>query len=268
MIFRTVLLICTSLYMGLAHADSFSLPIWKDKAEALGYELPQAFGLSVGYMSLEQGIDVTSIDLTGIGGLEKLIDMEAGAGHQATDVISLRADVWLFPFLNLYGIVGSLDGYSETTVKVKVLGKPVLETPFRLDLNGYTYGGGMVLAGGYQQLFALVDASYTQTNLNVIDGAIDATVISPRVGYDFTRNGMPLRVWVGAMYQNVEQELSGTLKQADINLPGRFNVKQQLAAEWNTLAGMQYRLDPNWYLIGEMGFGERQSVFITLDRRF
>ena len=117
-------------------------------------------------------------------------------------------------------------------------------------------------------MFALVDASYTQTNLNVIDGAIDAIVVSPRVGYDFHKNGVPLRFWVGAMYQNVEQELSGTLKQAGINLSGRFDVKQRLESEWNTLAGMQYQINDDWYLLSEAGFGDRQSIFFSIDRRF
>ncbi|MGR5208086.1 MULTISPECIES: hypothetical protein [Vibrio] len=269
---RSLIFACSCLLSGIANADSFSLPIWKEKAEELGYNLPKPFGLNLSYMSMEQGINVDSIALKGVQlgpiDLDEL-PLEAGVGKQATDVMTLRADVWLFPFLNLYGLVGTLDGYSETTVKLKVSDHTLFETPFRLDLDGYTYGGGFVLAGGYKQLFALVDASYTQTNLNVIDGAIDAIVVSPRIGYDFNNHGIPLRFWIGAMYQNVEQELSGTLKQAGIKgLPGRFEVKQQLTSEWNTIAGMQYQINDDWYLLGEAGFGERQSIFFSLDRRF
>ena len=264
----SLLVAASCLFTGVANADSISLPIWKEKAEALGYDLPKPFGLNLSYMSMEQGINVDSIALSGVHGLEKLLKMEAGAGKQATDVMTLRGDVWLFPFLNVYGLVGTLDGYSETNVKVSLLGQSIGEFPFRLDLDGYTYGGGFVLAGGYDQFFALVDASYTQTNLNVIDGAIDAIVVSPRVGYDFHKNGIPLRFWVGAMYQNVEQELSGTLKQAGINLSGRFDVKQHLESEWNTIAGMQYQINEDWYLLGEAGFGDRESIFFSLDHRF
>jgi hypothetical protein len=263
------LVAASCLFTGAASADSISLPIWKEKAEALGYSLPKPFGLNLSYMSMEQGINVDSIALKDVKlGPIKLdgLPLEAGAGKQATDVITLRGDVWLFPFLNVYGLVGKLDGYSETQVNLKNL--PKRKFHFRLDLEGYTYGGGVVLAGGYEQFFALVDASYTQTNLNVIDGAIDAIVVSPRIGYDFHNNGVPVRLWVGAMYQDVEQELSGTLKQAGINLPGRFEVKQHLESEWNTIAGMQYQVNENWYLLGEAGFGDRQSVFISLDRRF
>ncbi|OLQ93201.1 hypothetical protein BIY22_01540 [Vibrio panuliri] len=265
------LLLATSCFFASAvSADSFTLPIWKDEAEALGYELPKAFGLNLSYMSMEQGINVESIALQG---LERLpIEFKAEPGKQVTDVVTLRADVWLFPFLNVYGLVGKLEGYSETAVNVEVdlgfLGSINHRIDnFRLDLDGDIKGAGFVLAGGYEQWFALVDASYTQTKLTVIDGAIDAYVVSPRIGYDFHRNGVPLRLWVGAMYQDVEQTLSGSLRDVlpfDVN----FEVKQSLASEWNTIAGMQYQVNESWYLLGEMGFGDRQSLFFSLDYRF
>ncbi|MBA5761289.1 TonB-dependent receptor [Vibrio sp. 404] len=278
---RSLLLATSCFFAGAVNAESFSLPIWKEEAEALGYELPKAFGLNLSYMSMEQGIDVESIALKGlkIPGLK--LGMEAEPGKQVTDVMTLRADVWLFPFLNLYGLVGKLDGYSETDVNVSAklgfigpfTGK--IEN-FRLDLDGEIKGAGFVLAGGHEQWFGLVDASYTQTELTVVDGSIDAIVVSPRVGYDFHRNGVPLRLWVGAMYQSVEQELSGSI--VDLGLPpalsgllsddARFEVKQSLTSEWNTLVGMQYEINKDWYLLGEMGFGERESLFFSIDRRF
>ncbi|GAK86471.1 hypothetical protein JCM19238_4061 [Vibrio ponticus] len=278
---RSLLFATSCLFAAGANAESFSLPIWKEEAEALGYKLPKAFGLNLSYMSMEQGINVESIALQGlkIPGLE--LGMEAEPGKQVTDVITLRADVWLFPFLNVYGLVGKLSGYSQTDVNVSAkLGfigpiKGRIED-FRLDLDGDIKGAGFVLAGGYEQWFALVDASYTQTDLTVVDGSIDAIVMSPRVGYDFHRNGVPLRLWVGAMYQNVEQELSGSI--TDLGLPpalsgllsddARFEVKQSLASEWNTIAGMQYQINDSWYLLGEMGFGERESLFFSFDYRF
>lgn len=268
---RFLLLATSYIFASAANAESFSLPIWKKEAEALGYDLPKAFGLNLSYMTLEQGINVDSIALQGLDPLD--LKMEAEPGKQVTDVITLRADVWLFPFLNLYALVGKLEGYSETDVNVSVKLGPIgpLKTKiedFRLDLDGDIKGAGFVLAGGYEQWFALVDASYTQTELTVIDGAIDAIVVSPRIGYDFHTHGVPLRFWVGAMYQNVEQELSGSIRDLGIPLDGDFEVKQSLASEWNTIAGLQYEINKNWYLLGEMGFGERESLFFSIDRRF
>ncbi|MGL4380514.1 MAG: TonB-dependent receptor [Vibrio sp.] len=257
-----------------AHADTFSLPIWKEQAQALGYELPKPIGFSLSYMTMEQGINVDSIAIQGLAGLP--LTLNAEPGRQYTEVLTLRADVWLFPFLNLYGLVGKLDGYSTTDVTLNLGKLAVPIKDFRLVLDGYTTGFGAVLVGGYQNWFALVDASLTQSRLTVIDGSIDALVISPRIGYDFNQHGQPLRIWAGAMYQDVEQALHGSL--ADLGLPGQltgllptdagFEVKQRLKTPWNPLIGMQYQINDSWYLLGEFGFGDRQSLFFSLDRRF
>lgn len=280
-------------YSSSLFAESFTLPIWKDEAEARGYDLPEAFGLNISYMKQTQDISVDSVGFEGSYPIDlpfghtinvplgDVVQIEpVGTGKQMSEVLTLRGDVWLFPFLNLYGIVGQLKGYSETTIKVKALGSEKLSgtMPFRLDLNGTLYGAGFVLAGGYKDVFALADASYTETDLNVIDGSIKSIVISPRIGYDFNRLGAPLRLWVGAMYQDVEQSLSGNL--TDIGLTGalgnivnkvdngRFNVEQHLVTPWNPLIGMQYKLHDRLYLLGEAGLGDRKSIFFTVDMRF
>ncbi|EGQ9931628.1 TonB-dependent receptor [Vibrio vulnificus] len=255
-------------------ADSFSLPIWKEDAEALGYTLPKPIGFNLSYMTMEQGINVDSIDLQGLD----FIQLNADPGKQYTEVLTLRADVWLLPFLNLYGLVGKLDGYSTTDVTLTAgfnPNRPIIThkiQDFRLDLDGYTTGFGAVLVGGYENWFALVDASFTQSRLTVIDGTIDAIVVSPRVGYDFNRHGTPLRIWAGAMYQDVEQTLRGSvsdLSPSSRGLPNlKFEVQQHLQTPWNPIVGMQYQINESWYLLGEFGFGDRQSMFFSVDRRF
>ncbi|WP_318413866.1 TonB-dependent receptor [Photobacterium leiognathi] len=273
---HSLLLSSLALTSSFSFAQSFTLPIWKEEAQALGYELPKPIGFNLSYMALEQNIDVNSIDLKGLPIWVPELDMQAEQGSQTSEVLTLRADMWLFPFLNLYVLGGKMTGTSETAVNVhnKFLGDYRIDN-FKLDLDGYLYGGGVVLAGGYKQIFGLVDISYTETELTVIDGSISAWVISPRIGYDFYQQGLPLRVWGGAMYQNVEQSLSGKL--SDLNLPpfieniaknGTFHIEQQLSTPWNPILGMQYQINPNLYLLAEAGFGDRTSLFTSIDFRF
>ncbi|PSV07061.1 hypothetical protein [Photobacterium leiognathi] len=273
---HSLLLSSLALTSSFSYAQSFTLPIWKEEAQALGYELPKPIGFNLSYMALEQSIDVNSIDLKGLPIWIPELDMQAEQGSQTSEVLTLRADMWLFPFLNLYVLGGKMTGTSETAVNVhnKFLGDYRIDN-FKLDLDGYLYGGGVVLAGGYKQIFGLVDISYTETELTVIDGSISAWVISPRIGYDFYQQGLPLRVWGGAMYQNVEQSLSGKL--SDLNLPpfieniaknGTFHIEQQLSTPWNPILGMQYQINPSLYLLAEAGFGDRTSLFTSIDFRF
>ncbi len=273
---HSLLLSSLALTSFFSFAQSFTLPIWKEEAQALGYELPKPIGFNLSYMALEQNIDVNSIDLKGLPIWVPELDMQAEQGSQTSEVLTLRADMWLFPFLNLYVLGGKMTGTSETAVNVhnKFLGDYRIDN-FKLDLDGYLYGGGVVLAGGYKQIFGLVDISYTETELTVIDGSISAWVISPRIGYDFYQQGLPLRVWGGKMYQNVEQSLSGKL--SDLNLPpfieniaknGTFHIEKQLSTPWNPILGMQYQINPNRYLLAEAGFGDRTSLFTSIDFSF
>ena len=52
-------------YSSSLFAESFTLPIWKDEAEARGYTLPEAFGLNVSYMKQTQDISVDSVGFEG-----------------------------------------------------------------------------------------------------------------------------------------------------------------------------------------------------------
>ena len=302
-------LLSSVLCSGNSWATDFELPLWREEVEAQGYVLPKPFGLNISYMGLEQAADINSIAFSGLAIpsitvplpewlpefvlpevplSDQDIVIEANPASQHMDVLTLRGDVWLLPFLNFYGLVGKTTGYSETSITIDSFkGLPVQFVPafndvdFRLDLDGYLYGVGAVLAGGYESWFGLVDISYTQTQLTVIDGNIASRVILPRIGYDFSHHtSVPLRIWIGAMHQKVEQSLSGSLTQ--LHLPqkiqallnvvnqgknGAFHVEQSLSSPWNGLIGAQYQWNDSINLLLEVGLGERKSAFFTVDFR-
>lgn len=282
-------LLCLSSSISL---QAFELPLFAEDARQQGYSLPKAYGLSIGGMSVEQGIDVNSIQFSGltypIFGTpipSDAIAISAAPGKQKSEVYTLRADLWLLPFLNIYAIGGKMSGYSETTVYIDKIGHIPIENnqglDFRLDLDGNLYGGGVVVAGAIGNWFTLIDASLTKTKLTAIDGDIEALVLSPRVGYDFTENGIPLRVWGGAMYQEVEQHLSGYIHNlalgpvmetlinlVDADKQGRFDVQQRLQTPWNMLIGFQYQFSTSISLLAEAGLGSRTSAMLSLESRF
>ncbi|MGI2259576.1 virulence protein [Shewanella sp. GXUN23E] len=286
-------LVCAAMIFGCGSASAFELPLFAQEARDQGYNLPKPFGLSVGAMHVEQGVMIDSIGFSGLSFLGRplkpdAIDISAAPGMQRSEVYTLRADAWLLPFLNVYAIGGKMTGESSTRVTVNKVHlpplppiKPNTSFDFDLDLDGYLYGGGVVIAGGIGNWFTLIDASLTKTELTVIDGEIDAFVLSPRVGYDFADMGLPLRVWVGGMYQDVEQNLAGYIHNlhfgngmdeligiVDPNGDGRFAVEQHLKTPWNTLVGFQYQFARDWSLLGEAGLGERKSAMLSLEYRF
>ncbi|MBB1200277.1 hypothetical protein EGM70_08220 [Enterobacteriaceae bacterium 89] len=292
-------------------ADSSMFPIWGDEARARGYSLPLPFGVGVNYMNMRQNINVDSISLTGLNFRgypipNDMFDIGVGNTREQSKTENLRLDMWVFPFLNVYGILGHTKGSSVSQISVNsdpsrydsgtilhpnpdhIISQAVhagyesgalQDLKFKLNFEGTTYGAGFTLAGGYQNWFALVDTNYTQTNFDILDGKTSALTVSPRVGYRFNLQGIAgpshLSVWVGSMYQNVDQEFRGNL--SDLNLPsaldsvvedGRFDVKQHLTSPWNMLVGAQYDVTENFNILTEFGFNDRNSFFISGEYRF
>jgi hypothetical protein len=64
---------------------------------------------------------------------------------------SARLDVWLLPFLNVYGLVGYTRGRTRGSLFVTLPALGINEVlPLLAEFNGPTYGGGATVAGGYR----------------------------------------------------------------------------------------------------------------------
>ncbi|MGO4746781.1 hypothetical protein [Serratia quinivorans] len=287
------------------------LPIWGDEARARGYDLPEPFGIGFNYMNMRQNIDVDSIQFSGLS-LGKsplpsnLFNIDVGKTREKSKTETMRLDTWVLPFLNVYGIVGHTKGSSLSQVSVdadpsqqkgfmdKMIAGVVhnmnksgqlRDLDFKLDFKGTTYGAGFTLVGGYENWFTSVDTNYTRTNFDILDGQISALTVSPRVGYRFLVPGISgqshLNLWVGTMYQDVQQRFKGSL--SDLKMPtelqslmmmanqkgeGRFDVKQHLQSPWNVLIGAQYEITKHFNLLTEFGFSERNSFMVSGEYRF
>ncbi len=250
-------------------------PIWAQEAIDLGHELPKPYGFSIGYMKMDQPLIVDSVSFSGFGIADDLIYIDGSKAHQDSETLTLRGDFWLLPFLNFYGIFGYTQGSSTANVQLNLIDTPIGEPfDFVLNFKGFTYGVGGTIAGGIDNWFALLDVNYTNTNLNILDGEISSIVVSPRLGYRWKYRGHDTQIWVGTMYQNVEQTFSGYLRNIGVELPdylpqnGKFKVEQHLEDKWNSLIGAQVALTSNVDLLLEAGIGTRRSGMISLGYRF
>ncbi|MGL4861454.1 MAG: hypothetical protein ACRC5A_17315 [Enterobacteriaceae bacterium] len=237
------------------------LPIWGDEARALGYDLPEPYGINFNYMNIHQDVQVNSITFNGLGWPgyivpSSLFNIDVGHTRQHSDTQTIKLDFWLFPFMNLYGLTGKSRGNTHSTVSVdsdpsrfhdsmsNMLATIVhtmnqngqlRDLDFDLKFDGSTFGGGTVLAGGYKNWFALTDLNFTRTHFSIIDGNIDAFTLSPRIGYRFTTPALPffnlgngkLSLWTGSMYQNIQQEFRGKL--SDLSMPAGLQQLMQIA---------------------------------------
>ena len=265
-----------------AQADSLSDSLPLGKSLAAGHELPLPLGISANVFFLEQDMEAQSIAIdipplplpTGPLQLPPGLPAESAKLESRATSTTAKIDAWVLPFLNVYGVAGYVDG--ETTASgFSVGGLPpelasLLPNSFAISYSGPVYGVGGTLAAGYNQFFASLDANYTESDLDIGDSTIEAFVISPRIGITGDLGGLSGALYVGAMYQDVDEQQNGTVKFpiAGVSVPVGYDVISAAKEEWNYLVGANLKASESWNYGIEVGFSDRTHVMATLNYRF
>ena len=260
------------------------LPIWAAEAEARGYQLPLPFGIGVTAYSARQPVDIHDLQLGRNGNAPVSVTnfLQINQVDTTQQNISAKFDVLVFPFLDVYALLGYTTGTTKGLIQVP--GEPILGIiePAELQLNarfhGPTYGGGVTLQGGAKvsdwrdlTVFVVADANRTQTKLSFENEALIAntkpvaSVYSARVGLHGTVGpSMSGGIWIGAMYQRIQQTVAGGV--ANTNL--QFVVVQSPTKPWNTLLGGILEFGKDFVALVEGGLGTRKSILASAVYRF
>tara|TARA_Y100001934_G_scaffold281056_1_gene389546 strand:+ start:1309 stop:2142 length:834 start_codon:yes stop_codon:yes gene_type:complete len=263
-------------------ADSLSDSLPLGKSLAAGQELPLPLGVSANVFFLEQDLVAQSIKVdipplplpTGVVQLPPGLPAQSAKLESRATSTTAKLDAWLLPFLNVYGVAGYVDG--ETTASgFSVGGLPpelasLLPNSFSIAYSGPIYGAGITLAAGYNQYFASVDANYTESDLDIGESTIEAFVISPRIGVTGSLGGLSGSLYVGAMYQDVDEQQNGTANFPVMGqaVPVDYDVISEAEEQWNYLVGANLKAGESWNYGIEVGFSERTHVMATLNYRF
>ena len=263
------------------------VPIWGEQARQRGYDLPLPFGMGFNYTYMDQGIRIRNLKI-GIGdpniAVEGL-DFDDARSHDSA--VTARFDMWLLPFLNMYGLFGSVNGEAEfdldiskVTDNLPVPGPPPVVEPNRtinlnMDYNGITFGGGFTLAAGYQNFFGSLDTNYTYSTVDIVDGRIDTITVSPRLGLIMDPPDIKgsIALWIGAMYMHYKQTVTGdaNLKEFDPQLPPvelAFKLDVENDYPWNFLLGGQWEVTKRLQFMVEGGVGDRGQLVTGISYRF
>ncbi len=281
------------------------LPIWGKEAREQGYVLPLPFGISIIGLQQRQPFQVNNIGLAFKDTSSQLIDNVIKKTILATDLtvedstINARADVWLFPFLNIYALVGQTDATSRLDLNINASipdqplatcnllglnfeqtsggllgpkGNCLIEatTPIKLDIKGDNIGAGMTIAGGYGDFFGMLDVNFTSSDLDIAEENAEVIVTSARIGWNGAFGALGGSLWLGAMHQNVKQTLN-------IPIPGIANqpsgvkviIEQEASSPVNYLLGGRLNFTEAWEMIIETnaGFADRQQFLMQISYR-
>ena len=241
------------------------LPFLGNAARQAGYDIPLPFGVGGNIAYIDQGMDIERISLSVGGAPPFVLDEIPPFRIKSRDTnISTRLDLWILPFFNVYGIVGHTQGSAVGNVTVSGVPGLLPDTmiPIRIDYDGPTYGGGCTAAIGYENIFAVVDWNYTETDLDGIDSFISAQTAAPRVGLAFDKTAF----WVGAFYTSVDKQLSSTVGVG--GTPVTILIDLDVTTPWNFIYGARWAPCANLEFVVEHGFSGRNQIIGAAAVRF
>jgi hypothetical protein len=212
----------------------YVFPVWGQAAYQRGFDIPYPVGIMANYMSLQQGILIENLQL-GIKTdnldipLTDVDFIEFGKSTNTSYTVNVRPDIWVFPFLNVYGIFG----YGNSTTEVN-LSKPV-ELKSVVEQNIKTAGLGVMTAFGIGPVWLSVDANWTWNKPELLDKPVNVNVLGLRLGHTFVFKNRPDRniaVWAGAMRVNLSSYSSGEVAMKDALPPETWERRDQIVSDY------------------------------------
>ena len=231
----------------------YIFPILGQKAYKAGFDIPYPIGVMGNYIWMNQGLllnnmqlglttDTKDIPLTNVDEFIKF-----GDNSNTSYTVNVRPDIWVFPFLDVYGIFGY--GRSETTVN---LTEPVAFTSV-VEQGIRTAGVGAMGAFGIGPVWLSLDGSWTWNKPDLLDKAVNVAVFGVRVGRTFVFKRDPDRniaIWAGAMRVRMESNTTGQIKLIDALPPEAWERRDEIVTEYN-----------DWY--AGLGPGQQAAVDLT-----
>lgn len=239
-----------------AEPDSSRLfPLLADKVpEAMRDQSPLPFGVSAVYVRNNENLQISNLklDVNHTYVSSRLINLTKLT--QKTDVGCVRFDTWVLPFLNVYGLLGKVDGVASD-IELGIL-RWSLPVKFNVPYDGTVFGGGATVAAGYDIFFVNCEVNYTYTEVNRLSSYVKTFMVTPRAGIRVPIKNINVSLYGGAHHETITNRLKGSYTLEGI----RFDYSLDASADspWSPLAGPQVEFGKHWGLLAESSFGDRQ----------
>ena len=196
------------------------LPILGPQVHAMGFDLPRPAGFGINYIYQKSNILISDVKV-GFNGSE-MVDVDEIINFNTTTSethgLNIRPDIWLFPFLNIYGIFAKAT--STTSIDVSV-GIPNIDSGFNELFNvksdvhvpTQTLGFGLTPAASVWGGWIALDMNFTWTDVETLDNRVFSFVFDPRIGKTFNlkKKDRKISVWVGAFRLHINRETGGNI---------------------------------------------------------
>ena len=290
----------------LAHYHN-RFPIWGRKAIEKGFDLPYPVGLSVNGVWASQNIDITNLSLsTGDNPVVPIQAIKFGDVTAPIFTANLRADLWLLPFLNVYGF----GGLASVSTDVNLVEPVAFHT--KVDQNGTYLGLGTTATMGIKHNWLAFDVNWAWTQTEKLSEPVRTRIFSIRFGRAQKLKGTQrLALWVGAMKQTLNSTTKGSINLSEVIAGGgsggglgdyqnsewyqglttpqkavidaiaqrlqnadlsdvtvNYHLDKAVTDPWNMLVGASYEWNKRWQARVEPGFIGRKQLLVQVNYRF
>ncbi|WP_057938879.1 hypothetical protein [Algoriphagus resistens] len=215
---------------------NYTFPILGQGVYKKGFDIPYPVGIMANYMWIQQEVVLDNLEL-GLEtdnaeiGLTPVDFIEFGRNVNSASTVNVRPDLWILPFLNVYGVFG----YGNSHTKVNITSPVSLQTSVEQSIS--TAGFGVMSAFGIGPVWMSVDANWTWNKPELLDRAVNVNVLGIRIGRTLTFNAKPDRnfaFWVGGMSAVMASTTEGEIKLIDALPPDVWSRRDEFVGDYWT----------------------------------
>ncbi len=213
----------------------YALPIWGEKVTKMGFDLPYSAGLGINYIWTKSDIIIEDL-MVGFnnGPMYEVDEIIRFKGSTATaSGLNFRPDIWVFPFLNVYGLISKAN--TSTAINAGVwlpdtsnVWQEIAAFSTQADFKATGLGFGMTPTVGVAGGFLALDMNVTWQDISALDKPVFTFVFGPRFGKSFKFKNHPqsnIAIWVGGFRLHMKSGTSGSLPLSDVLPTDEMQVK-------------------------------------------
>jgi hypothetical protein len=206
----------------------YVFPILGDKVRKKGITLPLPHGIMVNYLPGTQNIAMSDLAV-GFNheskyDLSEIVTFENVKANM--QIVNVRPDTWVLPFLNIYGLAG----YASGDINVH-LSAPVDFTTVQ-KVQGPFFGLGAMLTGAISGIFIANDYNYSWSFNERLDKPATIFMTGLRAGPVIRfkeKREMNVTFWGGFAYSSLNSKTTGSIDFKDVFTDAGTNMDEAQA---------------------------------------
>lgn len=231
----------------------YSLPIWGAKATKAGFSLPYSAGFGVQYLWQRSDLVIENLQVGFNHGPLHSLDEVVRFDNAVSEVnaVNVRPDIWLFPFLNIYGILAKSNPTTAIDAGIYVPDgngnwTKVIQLDTKAEFEATSLGFGFTPTIGVGGGWMAFDFNFTWNDIPELDKPAFAFIFGPRFGKSIKlkKPDSNIALWVGGFRLKLNSATQGSINLSELFDSNGLQMKVDSGIE--TVGDRQEAVDDWW----------------------